>query len=183
MSRLERTLACRTAPHWQRNCQGSATLPTTHAPEPGREIFQHRSAAEPFAEMRDVELRHVVAVRACRVERQPFLFERFESSTADVERHPYTVRIISQRMVVQFRCCGARFVKRERRPKAALVSTNQLVVSSLRDDGERIRVRRDRDRKMRACRVRGRKWQSTWKRRHRRRRHPRNCLRCQYQKS
>jgi hypothetical protein len=46
--------------------------------------------------------------------------------------------------------------KLERRPKAALVSTNQLIVSSLRDDGERIPILRDRDRTDRACRVRGR---------------------------
>jgi hypothetical protein len=36
--------------------------------------------------------------------------------------------------------------KTKRRPKAALVSTNQLLVSSLHDDGERIQVRQDRGR-------------------------------------
>lgn len=70
---LNRPVTRRAPLHWQRNRQGSATLPTANASQPGREIFQHRFPAQPFAEMRDVELRHVVAVRACRIERQPFL--------------------------------------------------------------------------------------------------------------
>jgi hypothetical protein len=37
-------------------------------------------------------------------------------------------------------------LKRERRPKAALVSTNQLLVSSLRDDAERTPIPQGRDR-------------------------------------